>query len=60
MIHKGFVMIGSTSLTTVREYLADIHDEEFDYDELRMARLFLSDTDHRKISEQMLYESEGI
>jgi hypothetical protein len=60
MIHKGFVMIGSTSLTTVREYLADIHDEEFDYDELRIARLFLSDADHRKISEQMLYESEGI
>ncbi len=59
-IHKGFVMIGSTSLTTVREYLADIHDEEFDYDELRIARLFLSDSDHRKISQQMLYESEGI
>jgi hypothetical protein len=38
----------------------DVVEEEFDYDELRMARLFLSATQQKKIEEAMLYESEGI
>jgi hypothetical protein len=44
----------------VREYLADMIDEEVDYDELRIARLFLSATQQKKIEEATLYESEGI
>ena len=53
-------MLSTTSLSPVREYLMDIHDEDFDYDEIRMARLFLSDAQHRKIQQEMLYASEGI
>jgi PIF1-like helicase/Helix-turn-helix domain len=59
-IHQAFITIGSYSLSSAREYLADNTDEEFDYDELRIARLFLSATEQRKIEEATLYESEGI
>ncbi|MFZ2255379.1 MAG: hypothetical protein WAW59_04770 [Patescibacteria group bacterium] len=51
-------MLGTLSLSPVREYLIDIHDEDFDYDEVRIARLFLSDAEHRKITQDMLYASE--
>ncbi len=53
-------MLGTLSLSPVREYLRDIHDEDFDYDEVRIARLFLSDSEHRKITQDMLYANEGI
>lgn len=53
-------MLGTLSLSPVREYLIDMHDEDFDYDEVRIARLFLSDSEHRKITQDMLYASEGI
>lgn len=59
-IHAAFVEIGTLSLSPVREFLASLHDEDYTYDELRMARLFLSVEDHKKIEATMLYESEGI
>jgi ATP-dependent DNA helicase PIF1 len=59
-IIKGFIILSTLSLSPVREYLRDIHDEDFDYDEVRIARLFLSDAEHRKITQDMLYASEGI
>lgn len=59
-IHAAFVEIGTLSLSPVREFLASLHDEDYTYDELRMARLFLSVEDHKKIEAAMLYESEGI
>ena len=57
-IHRAFVEVGTLSLSPVREFLASLHDEDYTYDELRMARLFLSVADRKKIEEQMLYESE--
>ena len=57
-IHRAFVEVGTLSLSPVREFLANLHDEDYGYDELRMARLFLSVADKKKIEEQMLYESE--
>jgi ATP-dependent DNA helicase RecQ len=57
-IHGAFLEIGTLSLSPVREFLASLHDEDYTYDELRMARLFLSETDRKKIEEVMLYESE--
>jgi ATP-dependent DNA helicase PIF1 len=59
-IHGAFIEIGTLSLSPVREFLASLHDEDYTYDELRMARLFLSETDRKKIEEIMLYESEWI
>ncbi len=59
-IHRAFIEVGTLSLSPVREFLASLHDEDYSYDELRMARLFLSVADRKKIEEQMLYESEGI
>ncbi len=59
-IHRAFVEVGTLSLSPVREFLASLHDEDYGYDELRMARLFLSVADKKKIEEQMLYESEWI
>ena len=57
-IHRAFVEVGTLSLSPVREFLSSLHDEDYGYDELRMARLFLSIADRKKIEEQMLYESE--
>ncbi len=59
-IHRAFVEVGTLSLSPVREFLASLHDEDYTYDELRMARLFLSLSDRTKIESQMLYESEWI
>ncbi|MBC7498026.1 AAA family ATPase [Candidatus Gracilibacteria bacterium] len=59
-IHRAFVEVGTLSLSPIREFLVSLHDEDYTYDELRMARLFLSISDRAKIEEQMLYESEGI
>ncbi len=59
-IHRAFVEVGTLSLSPVREFLASLHDEDYTYDELRMARLFLSIDDRAKIEEQMLYASEWI
>ncbi len=59
-IHAAFVEIWTLSLSPVREFLASLHDEDYTYDELRMARLFLSESDRKTIEENMLYESEGI
>ncbi len=59
-IHRAFIEVGTLSLSPVRELLASLHDQDYTYDELRMARLFLSASDRKKIEEQMLYESEGI
>jgi len=59
-IHRAFVEVGTLSLSPVREFLSSLHDEDYSYDELRMARLFLSLADREKIEAQMLYESEGI
>ena len=59
-IHRAFVEVGTLSLSPVREFLASLHDEDYTYDELRMARLFISVSDRTKIEEQMLYESEDI
>ncbi len=59
-MHRAFVELGTLSLSPVREFLASLHNEQYTYDELRMARLFLSVADRKRIEEVMLYESEGI
>lgn len=59
-IHRAFVEVGTLSLSPVREFLVSLHDTDYTYDELRMARLFLSVDDRQRIEAQMLYESEGI
>jgi ATP-dependent DNA helicase PIF1 len=59
-IHRAFIEVGTLSLSPIREFLSSLHDEDYTYDELRMARLFLSVDDRKKIEEQILYESEGI
>lgn len=52
--------MGTLSLSPVREFLRSLHDEDYTYDELRMARIFIPESDRKKIEEAMLYESEGI
>ena len=59
-IHDAFIELMTLSLSPVREYMRDVHDEDVSYDEIRIARLFLSEKSRKKIEEQMLYESEGI
>jgi ATP-dependent DNA helicase PIF1 len=59
-IHNAFIEIGTLSLSPVREFLRSLHDEDYSYDELRMARIFLTEKDRKKIQETMLYESEWI
>ena len=59
-IHSAFIEMGTLSLSPVREFLRTLHDEDYTYDELRMARIFLSASDREKIEANMLYESEGI
>lgn len=59
-IHAAFVEIGTLSLSPVREFLASLHDEDYTYDELRIARLFLSQKDRTNIEAAMLYESEWL
>ena len=57
-IHNAFIELGTLSLSPVREFLRSLHDEDYSYDELRMARIFLSRDDRIKIEENMLYMSE--
>ena len=57
-IHSAFIEMGTLSLSPVREFLRTLHDQDYTYDELRMARILLSDADRKKIEEHMLYESE--
>lgn len=56
----AFRFLETKNLSPIREYLLDIHDETFDYDEVRLARLFLSKTERRAIDAAILYKSEGI
>ena len=56
----GFIALGTLSLSPVREYLYDTYDEEFDYDEVRIARFFLTPAHRKKIEADMLYASEWI
>lgn len=57
-IHSAFIELGTLSLSPVREFLRSLHDEDYSYDELRMARIFLTEKDRKKIQETMAYESE--
>lgn len=59
-IHSAFIELGTLSLSPVREFLRSLHDEDYSYDELRMARIFLTEKDRKKIQETMAYESEWI
>lgn len=59
-IHAAFVEIGTLSLSPVREHLSSLHNEDYTYDELRRARLFLSAKNRETIAATMLYEAEGI
>lgn len=59
-IISWFIALGTLSLSPVREYLYDTYDEEFDYDEVRIARFFLTSAHRKKIEADMLYASEGI
>jgi ATP-dependent DNA helicase RecQ len=40
-ILDAFRTLSTEALSPVREYLAETYEEEFDYDEVRLARLFL-------------------
>ncbi len=59
-IISWFIALGTLSLSPVREYLYDTYDDEFDYDEVRIARFFLTPAHRKKIESDMLYASEGI
>ena len=60
IIQWAFIFLSTTSLSVVREYLHDLHDILYDYDDIRLARLLLDESDYRKIEANMAYESEGI
>lgn len=40
-ILNGFRVLSTEALSPVREYLYDTYGDEYDYDEVRLARLFL-------------------
>ena len=44
-IHDAFVDVGTLTLAPVRQYLFETYEEEYTFDELRIARLFLSNED---------------
>jgi uncharacterized protein YpbB len=48
-IHDAFVDVGSLQLAPVRQYLFETYEEEYTFDELRIARLFLSGEDKMAI-----------
>lgn len=50
-IHDAFVDAGTLKLATVRQYLFQTYEEEYTFDELRIARLFLSAEDRMAIEE---------
>jgi hypothetical protein len=45
----AFVDVGSLQLAPVRQYLFETYEEEYTFDELRIARLFLSGEDKMAI-----------
>jgi len=50
-IHDAFVETGTLKLTTVRQHLYNTYEEEYTYDEIRIARFFLSEGDRMAIEE---------
>ena len=50
-IHDAFVDVGTLKLVTVRQHLFETYEEEYTFDELRIARLFLSREDMMAIEE---------
>lgn len=50
-IHDAFVDAGTLKLATVRQHLFQTYEEEYTFDELRIARLFLSVEDRMAIEE---------
>ena len=50
-IHDAFVDVGSLTLAPVRQHLFETYEEEYTFDELRIARLFLSSEDRMAIEE---------
>jgi ATP-dependent DNA helicase PIF1 len=50
-IHDAFVDAGTLKLAPVRQYLFQNYEEEYSFDELRIARLFLSTEDKMAIEE---------
>lgn len=52
-IQEAFFALSTLSLTPVRSYLAELYGEEFTYEEIRSARLFLSPADRLEIESGM-------
>lgn len=50
-IHEAFIEVGTLELTPVRQHLFETYEEEYTFDELRIARLFLSEEDRVVIEE---------
>jgi uncharacterized protein YpbB len=48
-IHEAFVTLGTLKLAPVHAHLYNVYDEEYSFEELRMARLFLSEEDRLAI-----------
>lgn len=48
-IHEAFVTLGTLKLAPVHTHMYDVYDEEYSFEELRMARLFLSEDDRLAI-----------
>lgn len=50
-IHDAFVEVGTLKLAIARQHLFETYEEEYTFDELRIARLFLSSEDRMAIEE---------
>jgi hypothetical protein len=50
-IHDAFVAVGTLKLVIVRQHLFETYEEEYTFDEIRIARLFLSSEDKMAIEE---------
>jgi uncharacterized protein YpbB len=50
-IHDAFVAVATLQLAPVRQHLFDTYEEEYTYDEIKLARLFLSEDDLMAIEE---------
>ena len=50
-IHDAFVEAATLKLTAVRQHLFNYYEEEYTFDEIRIARFFLSDEDRMAIEE---------
>ncbi len=44
-IHEAFIELSTLDLTPIRRHLYEVYDEEYSYDEIRVARIFLSPED---------------